>query len=61
VSTAEHAASVSTLADGVIIGSRLIRLIDEGDTNTAPARVSAFLGDVRRALDNSQETKRHSF
>jgi tryptophan synthase alpha chain len=52
VSTEEHARTVTASADGVIIGSRLIRLIDEGDRGGAPDRVGAFLDRVRRAIDD---------
>jgi tryptophan synthase alpha chain len=53
VATPEHAAAVAVVADGVIIGSRLIRLLGDGDAGSAPSRVAAFLGDVRCAIDNS--------
>jgi len=51
VSTPEMAAGVARVADGVIIGSRLIRLIEEGPAGSAPARVGAFLESVRAAMD----------
>jgi len=51
ISTAEQAAAVGALADGVIIGSRLVRELAEGATLAdGLAAVRAFLGDVRRAL-----------
>lgn len=56
VSTPEQAAAVVESADGVIIGSRLIRLVDENGPGEAAARVSSFLADVRRSLDNSTAT-----
>jgi tryptophan synthase alpha chain len=53
IGTAEQAAAVGRVADGVIIGSRLVRLVDEaGDTTKAVAAVTEFLGDVRGALAN---------
>jgi tryptophan synthase alpha chain len=51
VSTPEIAARVAGAADGVIIGSRLIGLLDEGPRAGAPGRVEAFLAEVRAALD----------
>ena len=51
VSTPEMAASVAGAADGVIIGSRLMRLVEEGAVADAPRRVGAFLGSVRAAID----------
>lgn len=51
VSTPEMAARVAGAADGVIIGSRLIRAIDAGAPGGAPERVGTFLADVRAAID----------
>jgi len=51
VSTAEMAARVAAAADGVIIGSRLIRLVGEAPPGEAPRRVGAFLAGVREAID----------
>ncbi len=51
VSSPEQAAEVTRRADGVIIGSRLIRAIDQGDAAGAPDRVGAFLAGVREAID----------
>ncbi len=49
ISTPEQARQVTTVADGVVIGSAIVRLtLDEG-----PAAAGAFVGDVRRALDRS--------
>lgn len=53
IATPEHAAEVAASADGVIIGSRLVEIIGEGDRAGAPGRVADFLGGVRAALDNS--------
>jgi tryptophan synthase alpha chain len=46
ISSAEQAAEVGRIADGVIIGSRLVRLAGEGGADA----VTAFLGEVRAAL-----------
>jgi len=51
VSTPEMAARVAGAADGVIIGSRLIRLVEQGSAADAPQRVGAFLQSVRSAID----------
>jgi tryptophan synthase alpha chain len=52
VSTGEQAAAVAKSADGVIIGSRLIRLIEEADGGPgAVEKVETFLSGVREALD----------
>jgi tryptophan synthase alpha chain len=53
VSTAAQAAEVAGLADGVIIGSRLMRLAGDGPAEGAAARVGEFLSGVRRELDRA--------
>jgi tryptophan synthase alpha chain len=51
ISTPEQAAEVGEIADGVIIGTRLVRAVDEADSPEAAAReVSGFLAEVRDAL-----------
>jgi tryptophan synthase alpha chain len=51
ISTPEQAAEVGEIADGVIIGTRLVRAVDEaGSPEKAAAEVSAFLTEVRDAL-----------
>lgn len=51
IGTPEQAAEVGALADGVIIGSRLVRIVaDAPDTGAAVTAVSAFLGETRDAL-----------
>lgn len=54
VSTPEDAAAVARTADGVIIGSQLIREIDAGEAGGASARVGGFVERVRRAIDTLQ-------
>lgn len=51
ISTPEQASEVARSADGVIIGSKLIRLVDDGTPARAAARVGDFLTGVRAALD----------
>lgn len=51
VRTPEHAAAIGSLADGVIIASQLIRLIDSaGSAAAAEAALDALAGDIRGAL-----------
>jgi len=47
ISKVEHARKAAALADGVIIGSRLIELIEEDNTLDS---LKAFITDVREAL-----------
>lgn len=49
ISTPEQARSVASLADGVIVGSRLIQLISE---DPSLARLKRFFLDLRAALDS---------
>lgn len=51
ISTPEQAARVGELADGVIIGTRLVRAVaDAPDRDAAVAGVTGFLGETRAAL-----------
>jgi tryptophan synthase alpha chain len=51
IGTPEQAAEVGRIADGVIIGSRLVRAVGEGDSPEAAAdAVAEFLGQTRVAL-----------
>ena len=51
ISTPEQAAEVGQIADGVIIGSRLVRAVDEaGSPDAAANAASGFLTEVRDAL-----------
>jgi tryptophan synthase alpha chain len=51
ISTPEQAATVGGLADGVIIGTRLVRAVaDAADRDAAVAAVSDFLRETRAAL-----------
>jgi tryptophan synthase alpha chain len=51
ISTPEQAATVGELADGVIIGTRLVRAVaDAPDGDAAVAAVAEFLGATRDAL-----------
>lgn len=48
------AARIAAVADAVVIGSRLIEEIENGDAQTAAQRVTAFLGGVRAAMDGGK-------
>ena len=51
ISTPEQAAAVGRLADGVIIGTRLVREVaDAADRDAAVAAVTDFLSETRAAL-----------
>jgi tryptophan synthase alpha chain len=51
IGTPEQAAAVGAIADGVIIGSRLVRAVAEADgVAEAAESVSSFIGDCRQRL-----------
>jgi tryptophan synthase alpha chain len=51
ISTSEQAATVGELADGVIIGTRLVREVgDAVDRDAAVSAVTGFLSETRAAL-----------
>lgn len=51
IGTPEQAAEVGRIADGVIIGSRLVRAVAEaGDPDAAAGAVSAFISSAREAM-----------
>ncbi len=52
ISTPERAAEVGEIADGVIIGSRLVRAAGEAgtDPDAAAAAVSGFIAETRELL-----------
>jgi tryptophan synthase alpha chain len=45
------ARAVAEVADAVIIGTRMIQILDEGDPAGAPARARDFMASIRDALD----------
>jgi tryptophan synthase alpha chain len=53
ISKVEHALEAATLADGVIIGSKLIELIEQDTTLTT---LKSFIISVREALDLKKNT-----
>jgi tryptophan synthase alpha chain len=57
IGTPEQAAQVGRIADGVIIGSRLLRAAGEGGSPQGAAdAVAAFLGETREALSAARST-----
>jgi tryptophan synthase alpha chain len=48
---AQSARAIAQTADAVVIGSRIIEVIESGPAAEAPARVKAFLQPIRQALD----------
>ena len=51
IGTPEQAAAVGAIADGVIVGSRLVRAVDEaGGRDAATAAVAGFIGEARQAI-----------
>lgn len=48
---AASAARIARVADAVVIGSKIIETIEQSAAGTAPARVTAFLREVRTAMD----------
>ncbi len=54
ITTPEQAGAVGDTADGVIIGSRLVRAVaDAPDAGAATTEVAEFLGEVRSALERA--------
>ena len=55
ISTPAQAAAIAPLADGVVVGSALVRLIGEkGEGDGLIADASAFAGEIRRAIDSAR-------
>jgi tryptophan synthase alpha chain len=52
ISTPEQARQVARIADGVIVGSRIIQLMEAEDDFTS---VSIFMQGLRNALDEAPE------
>ena len=56
ISTPQQAGQVARIADGVIVGSRLIQLMEEKDNFALP--VGNFMKDLRHALDESHQEEK---
>jgi len=48
---AASAARIAAIADAVVIGSRLIEELEQAPPDEAAARLTAFLGGIRKAMD----------
>ncbi len=51
VSNAEQASAVAGYADGVIVGSAVVRAAGAGDAATAPQRVAELVAELRRGVE----------
>jgi tryptophan synthase alpha chain len=52
ISTPEQAAEIAPLADGIVIGSALVRMVaDNAGRNELPALVASYIGQIRKAID----------
>jgi tryptophan synthase alpha chain len=52
ISSAEQAATVAKMADGVVVGSAFVRLIEEGhDDHALETRLEAFARELRQGID----------
>ena len=57
ISKPEHAATVAAAgADGVIIGSKIVQLVEEnlGNKEKCLAAISTFISEVRKAIENQE-------
>lgn len=57
ISKPEHAAAVAAAgADGVIIGSAIVQLVEEnlGDDEKRLSEISAFISEVKKAIENQE-------
>ncbi|HUW35844.1 MAG TPA: tryptophan synthase subunit alpha [Rhodocyclaceae bacterium] len=51
----EAAARIATVADAVVIGSRIIEEIENSPREEAPSRVAKFLNGIRMAIDGARK------
>jgi tryptophan synthase alpha chain len=56
ISKPEHASRVAAIADGVIIGSRIVQLVEEDKTL---AGLKRFIAGMRQAIDTEKKTGRY--
>ena len=52
----ETAAAIGEHAQAVVIGSKIIQLLEGDDVTEGVQRVRSFIGDVREALDSTALT-----
>jgi tryptophan synthase alpha chain len=55
IATPAHARAVGRFADGVIVGSAIVRIVREAGARNAPGAVRRFLESMRRALDAARD------
>ena len=48
---AQTAAAVAEISDAVVIGSRLVQLLEQATPDTAIDTLTRFIADIRRAID----------
>lgn len=53
---AQTARAVSEVSDAVVIGSRLVQLLEEAAPDDAVAALKAFIAELRAALDGAGKT-----
>ena len=56
---AATARAVAQVADAVVIGSRLIQILETQTRDNAPAAARAFMAEIRAAIDNKFDSKIH--
>ncbi len=49
---AQTAQAVAAVADGVVIGSALVQVLEDAGVEEAPLRAARFIADIRKALDS---------
>lgn len=54
VKTGEDAAAVAAYADGVIVGSSVVKAAGDGDPSGAPDRVASLVRELRRGVSGSR-------
>jgi len=54
VRDAPTAARVASYADGVIVGSAIVRAVGEGSASEAPERVAGLVGELRRGVESAE-------
>jgi tryptophan synthase alpha chain len=51
---AETARAIGEIADAVVIGSRLVQLLEEASPDTAAESLTRFIAEIRTALDSAK-------
>lgn len=53
ISTPTQAVELASVADGIVVGSAIVKLFEDNDPGTLIDRVSNFVGSFRKALDGA--------